>query len=354
MTTYAGKTLEARPKRRNRRIRVELADSRLPSIAKSGSDQTGERRNGTFSAGLLAREPGRADGFSLVELMAALLITMFIMAGVYGLMLENQRTYHEQVQFGDAQQAARVGLDLMTREIRMAGSDPSGRAFAPDATCVNVDYNLPVDETAPAEADLAPLTVAEIARLRINMDRPTFVLSPEPTDTPLTGTPTPKEDCDSPGDGLYESDNEDGAGDGFINDDNEDIEYEWRTADNTLYRIEHRKCPNASCDGCAPACDDTGYPIELPLVENVTNLEFKYYDDVPPTTQCPTGTYDTVADYETARDLCDAPLSDPVDPSIVERVRIRLHVQTEKVNIRTFEHDVISMTAEATLRNRVN
>src|SRR5438552_1181241 len=85
-------------------------------------------------------------GYSLIELMAALTITLFVMGGVFGLMIENQRIYAKQTRLADVQQSARVALDLMTREIRMAGADPSGRAFNVPVGCIVVnEYQGPAD-----------------------------------------------------------------------------------------------------------------------------------------------------------------------------------------------------------------
>ena len=63
-------------------------------------------------------------GFSLIELMVAMAVASILIAGIYSFyqsQLKSQVTLQELV---DMQQDARVGMYMMTREIRMAGYDP--------------------------------------------------------------------------------------------------------------------------------------------------------------------------------------------------------------------------------------
>jgi type IV pilus assembly protein PilW len=64
-------------------------------------------------------------GFSLIELMVAMAVASILIAGIYSFyqsQLKSQVTLQELV---DMQQDARVGMYMMTREIRMAGFDPA-------------------------------------------------------------------------------------------------------------------------------------------------------------------------------------------------------------------------------------
>ena len=63
-------------------------------------------------------------GFTLVELMVALAITGIISAAMYAAYTSQQRVYQSQDQIVGMQQNLRAGLDMMTRELRMAGYDP--------------------------------------------------------------------------------------------------------------------------------------------------------------------------------------------------------------------------------------
>jgi prepilin-type N-terminal cleavage/methylation domain-containing protein len=59
-------------------------------------------------------------GFTLIELMIALLITAILVAGGYSLLITQQRTYILQDQVVGVQQDARAALTIMARDIRMA------------------------------------------------------------------------------------------------------------------------------------------------------------------------------------------------------------------------------------------
>ena len=61
------------------------------------------------------------DGLTLIELLIALAVSSFVMAGLYRTLIGQQKTYTVQEQVVDAQQNVRVAVDRMTREIRMAG-----------------------------------------------------------------------------------------------------------------------------------------------------------------------------------------------------------------------------------------
>jgi type IV pilus assembly protein PilW len=69
-------------------------------------------------------------GFSLVELLVAMAIALVVMAGVFQVYVTQQDTYLLQEQVAEMQQNARTARYIMTREIRMAGYDPTGLADA--------------------------------------------------------------------------------------------------------------------------------------------------------------------------------------------------------------------------------
>jgi len=87
------------------------------------------------------------SGFTIVELMISMFIGMVVIVAVYSAYIIQQRSYVTQDQVVEMQQNIRAGLDIMTREIRMAGYDPqeSGtagieEAYA-DAIYFTADYN---------------------------------------------------------------------------------------------------------------------------------------------------------------------------------------------------------------------
>jgi type II secretory pathway pseudopilin PulG len=63
-------------------------------------------------------------GFSLVELLVALLVTLAIMAGLFGLLIENSRINKSKRLTMDAQANARSTLSLVVQKLRSAGWDP--------------------------------------------------------------------------------------------------------------------------------------------------------------------------------------------------------------------------------------
>ena len=81
-----------------------------------------EMRDGT--------ERRNEQGFTLTELMVAVLIAAVVMTGMFMLYRNQQRSYVLQDQVAAMQQNLRSALYFMAREIRMAGCDPSGMAGA--------------------------------------------------------------------------------------------------------------------------------------------------------------------------------------------------------------------------------
>ncbi len=66
------------------------------------------------------------SGFSLVELLVAMAITGVVMAAVVKIYTTQQDSYVLQEQVAEMQQNGRTAKYVMTREIRMAGYDPTG------------------------------------------------------------------------------------------------------------------------------------------------------------------------------------------------------------------------------------
>ena len=60
-------------------------------------------------------------GFTLIEIMIALAIAGILLVSIYNLYISQSRTYTVQEQVSDMQQNARVAMDMISRDIRMAG-----------------------------------------------------------------------------------------------------------------------------------------------------------------------------------------------------------------------------------------
>jgi type IV pilus assembly protein PilW len=68
-------------------------------------------------------------GFTLTELMVAMAIGMVVLAAVTTTFMAQAKFYNAQEQINEMQQNARGALDLITRELKMAGYKPNGGTF---------------------------------------------------------------------------------------------------------------------------------------------------------------------------------------------------------------------------------
>lgn len=71
-----------------------------------------------------------SGGFTLTELMVAMGIAMGVMAAVTTTFMAQTRFYNAQEQVNEMEQNARGALDIITRELKMAGYKPNGGTFA--------------------------------------------------------------------------------------------------------------------------------------------------------------------------------------------------------------------------------
>jgi type IV pilus assembly protein PilW len=63
-----------------------------------------------------------ARGFSLLELMVAMLVTMIVSGAIYGLMAGGQNAFRREPELADRQQNIRSAMDMIMRDIANAGS----------------------------------------------------------------------------------------------------------------------------------------------------------------------------------------------------------------------------------------
>jgi len=82
------------------------------------------------------------DGFSLVELMVAMTVTLIVSAAIYGLLTSGSNAFRREPELAERQQNIRVAMDLVSRDVFNAGaalptfsqvftrSDPTGGACA--------------------------------------------------------------------------------------------------------------------------------------------------------------------------------------------------------------------------------
>ena len=61
------------------------------------------------------------DGFTLVEVIVALAVTLIMIGSVFGLMAGGQATFRRETQVANMQMSTRSGLQLLSRDLTMAG-----------------------------------------------------------------------------------------------------------------------------------------------------------------------------------------------------------------------------------------
>lgn len=97
--------------------------------------------------------PHSESGFTLVELLITMVISGVIMAAVYAAYTVNQKVYTEQQHVVYMQQNIRAALQMLGREIRMAGYNPAGgsdtgiASALPDSVRFAMDLNEDGDVT---------------------------------------------------------------------------------------------------------------------------------------------------------------------------------------------------------------
>jgi type IV pilus assembly protein PilW len=74
----------------------------------------------SFQSKILAH----GKGFTLVEFLVAMTVSLMILGGIYTLVIQNSQVSVGQSNIVEMQQNARIALDFMTREIMMGGYDP--------------------------------------------------------------------------------------------------------------------------------------------------------------------------------------------------------------------------------------
>ena len=72
-----------------------------------------------------------AGGLSLAELLVSLAVLGLVLAGLFAILHSGLKAYGWGVGRVEAQQAARVALERMARELREAGYDPRGAGIQP-------------------------------------------------------------------------------------------------------------------------------------------------------------------------------------------------------------------------------
>lgn len=97
------------------------------------------------------------SGFTLVELMVALAISGIVISSIYTVFTSQQNSYYAQDQTAKMQQNIRGGMNLLTREVMIAGYDLTSTAGAGITVATNniLRFTLDLDDdgdvTGPGE-----------------------------------------------------------------------------------------------------------------------------------------------------------------------------------------------------------
>src|SRR3546814_5610031 len=69
----------------------------------------------------------RARGVTLIELMIALVLGLLVVAAAIGIFLSNKQVFRTSDNLSRMQENARIGFELMARDLRMAGASACSR-----------------------------------------------------------------------------------------------------------------------------------------------------------------------------------------------------------------------------------
>ncbi|MBN2372361.1 PilW family protein [bacterium] len=72
----------------------------------------------------------KTGGFTFIELLIAIFMSSVILIAIFNFYISQNRSYSVQDQVTEIQQNLRAAINMMVKEIRMAGYDPSGNAGA--------------------------------------------------------------------------------------------------------------------------------------------------------------------------------------------------------------------------------
>jgi prepilin-type N-terminal cleavage/methylation domain-containing protein len=122
-----------------------------------------------------------SGGFTLIEVIISMVITVIVMAAVFGLLTRGQRSFEREPQIADLQQSARTALDMVSRDVLQAGAGlpPEFPSISP----INgVDPPIPVGDLNP---DVIEIIGASQSAGRMHFDPVTIELG---DDNVTTGT----------------------------------------------------------------------------------------------------------------------------------------------------------------------
>lgn len=97
----------------------------------------------------------RQGGYTLVELMVAVMLTSIVTVSIYKAYVSITTSYDVQDQVVELQQNSRVAMDRLIRELRMAAYDPdatAGAGFVAPTDSTNVNFTMDLDDSGVIDA----------------------------------------------------------------------------------------------------------------------------------------------------------------------------------------------------------
>jgi len=95
----------------------------------------------------------KEHGFTLIEILIAMAITGIVSAAIFTAFQSQQKSYVVQEGVAVMQQNLRAGMDMMVREIRMAGYDPTRDANAGIVSAISGSIAFTIDENGDGDID---------------------------------------------------------------------------------------------------------------------------------------------------------------------------------------------------------
>jgi type II secretory pathway pseudopilin PulG len=93
------------------------------------------------------------QGFTLVELLVAMVMGLAVLGGVLSIFVNQNRTHAIQQEVAYAQQNVRAAMGLMVWDIRNAGHDPDNGGFSAIEEATSTSIRVKADYSNPADGD---------------------------------------------------------------------------------------------------------------------------------------------------------------------------------------------------------
>jgi type IV pilus assembly protein PilW len=137
--------------------------------------------------------PEGSRGASLIEIVVALVIGLLVLAGVYKIFHSNSLTYRTQEAAGRIQENGRLAVELLSRDIRMAGyrgctTFGDFTNVLNNSTAIEFDFARPIEgydnidvaslPTQLQAADVEPLNGTDVLVIRSSRDFPVPIVAP--------------------------------------------------------------------------------------------------------------------------------------------------------------------------------